>query len=216
MNLVIRQARADDVEAAVPLIHSSGPETFNYVFDVPGRGTALDFLSSAFVEAVGPFSFSLHTAVELDGRIVGVGAGYDGHQTVPHTPIAIRQILGFYGIWRSLGVIRRGLAVERIVRPPHGDLFYIGHLGIVRQHRGRGIGSILVDHLLAEATERGRQTAALDVSVENPNAQRLYERMGFEITEEIFCRLSNDRGRVPCFRRMERPTLRDTTITVEL
>ncbi len=207
MELTFRPARPDDVAAAVPLIHSSGPGTFDYVFDVPGRGSAQDFLSHAFVQAVGPFSHELHTAVLLDGEIVGYGAAYDGFDTEGHTSVAIQQIIEFYGVWQALGVIRRGLAVERIILPPKAELFYIGHLGVERQHRGRGIGTRLVDHLLAIGAERGRITTALDVSVENPSAQKLYERLGFEVTRELVSRLSNSRGRVPDNRRMERPTV---------
>ena len=49
----------------------------------------------------------------------------------------------------------------------------------------------------------GRTRAALDVSVENPRAQALYERLDFEVTEECMSKLENSTARVPDHRRME-------------
>jgi hypothetical protein len=48
-----RAAAAADVAAAVPLIHSSGPAAFEFVFAVPGLGDAQAFLRRAFVDGAG-------------------------------------------------------------------------------------------------------------------------------------------------------------------
>jgi ribosomal protein S18 acetylase RimI-like enzyme len=50
-------------------------------------------------------------------------------------------------------------------------------LAVRPSHRGRGIGSQLLAHLLGEATHRYR-AVSLSVSTDNP-ARRLYERQGF-------------------------------------
>ena len=47
-----RPARANDMEAALPLILSSGPDAFNYVFRT-ARHTPEDFLRGAFVDGAG-------------------------------------------------------------------------------------------------------------------------------------------------------------------
>lgn len=39
MDLTFRRATSADAEAAVPLIYSSGPTAFDYVFSHPARGT---------------------------------------------------------------------------------------------------------------------------------------------------------------------------------
>ncbi len=51
-------------------------------------------------------------------------------------------------------------------------------MGILSQWRGRGIGTRLLDALLAQARQTGLKTLSLSVERDNP-ARRLYERTGF-------------------------------------
>jgi GNAT superfamily N-acetyltransferase len=51
-------------------------------------------------------------------------------------------------------------------------------IGVRGEVRGRGVGSLLLRALLAEAGSQGIAQVSLSVEVENP-ARRLYERMGF-------------------------------------
>lgn len=73
MTLHFRPARSDDAEAAVPLIYSSGPAAFDYVFGGTPKGTAQDFLHKAFVSGAGQFGYRQHSVGEQDGRVVAVG-----------------------------------------------------------------------------------------------------------------------------------------------
>lgn len=199
-----RPAAATDVGAAVPLIHSSGPAAFEYVFAVPGRSDAQAFLRHAFVDGAGEFGWRNHCVGELDGRVVAVGAGYGASTHWAFTLAAARQILGFFGWRHAAGVITRGLRVEGVIQPPSGEMHYLAHLGVEPALRGRGIGAALVDHLAAQAATLGRVRLALDVAVSNPRAQALYERCGFAVTEERPSSLADAWGHVPPHRRMER------------
>ena len=53
MDIEIRAARPEDVETAVPLIFSSGPDTFNYVFSHRTHTNAEGFLRRTFVKETG-------------------------------------------------------------------------------------------------------------------------------------------------------------------
>ena len=144
-----RPARPDDVEAVVPLIYSSGPAAFDYVF---GRGMAEPFLRHAFRSPAGEFSYRSHDVALRADQVVGTGAIFDGRQTLRFTLAAARQILGFYGPLRGLGVISRGLRIETVIRPPHRREFYLCHLGVAPSLRGSGVGTGLIGHLLARAS----------------------------------------------------------------
>jgi ribosomal protein S18 acetylase RimI-like enzyme len=74
-----------------------------------------------------------------------------------------------------------GLRLERIVRPPPRDVFYLAHLGVTPGQRGAGFGTQLIEHLLALGRASGFARAGLDVATTNPRAQALYERMGFVV-----------------------------------
>jgi ribosomal protein S18 acetylase RimI-like enzyme len=202
--IALRAARATDADSAVPLIYSSGPAAFDFVFSHPRRGQPLDFLRYAFIDGRGEFGYRNHSVVELDGSVVGVGAGYSGATALPFTLAAARQIVGRYGILAGPAIILRGLRVERVVPPPLArDLFYIGHLGIAPNLRGRGIGRQLTDYLLQQGRARGFKRVALDVSTANPRAQALYERIGFRVTADNHSTLRNRYAIVPAHRRME-------------
>lgn len=200
-----RPATAADVEAAVPLIHSSGPAAFDYVFALPGRGDAQAFLRHAFADGAGEFGWRNHCVGELDGRVVAVGAGYGADTHGAFTLAAARQILRFFG-WQAPGVIARGLRVESVIAPPSGGMHYLAHLGVAPALRGQGIGRALIEHLAGPAAPLGRGPVVLDVAVGNPRAQALYERCGFVVTQERPSALANARGHVPAHRRMERWT----------
>lgn len=202
--LRFRPAAAGDVLAAVPLIHSSGPAAFEYVFGVPGRSDAQAFLRHAFVGGAGEFGWRNHCVGELGGRVVAVGAGYGADSHWAFTLAAARQILGFFGWRHAAGVIARGLRVERVIAPPSGAMHYLAHLGVDPALRGQGIGQALIEHLAAQAAALGRVRLALDVAASNPRAQALYERCGFAVTEERPSSLADARGQVPPHRRMER------------
>ncbi|WP_074545339.1 N-acetyltransferase [Dyella sp. AtDHG13] len=199
-----RPAAADDADVAVPLIYSSGPTAFDYVFTTRDGGDAQAFLRHCFIDGAGEFGWRNHWVGVVDGRVVAVGAGFGADTKWPFTLAAARQIVGHYGMRRALGVIARGLRVESVIRPPDGDMHYLAHLGVLPELRGQGVGRELIDQLIGLARDAGRRRVALDVAVSNPRAEALYRRTGFKVVGERKSRLANERGRVPDHRRMER------------
>jgi ribosomal protein S18 acetylase RimI-like enzyme len=199
-----RAASPQDAEAAVPLIHSSGPAAFDYVFAVPGRGDAQAFLRRAFVDGAGEFGWRNHVVGELEGVVVAAGAGYGGETALAFTLAAARQILAHYGPRHAPGVIARGLRVERVIPPPARGMHYLAHLGVAPALRGEGIGRALIGELVRRGEQAGRRRMVLDVALSNPRAQALYERLGFAVTGERASSLANAQGAVPGHRRMER------------
>ncbi|MCP1624661.1 GNAT family N-acetyltransferase [Pseudomonas nitroreducens] len=178
MPLTFRRARPADVDAAVPLIYSSGPDAFDYAFARPGRNSAEDFLRYAFLQGGGQFGWRQHWVGEQDGQVVAAGTVFGGEVNLSYMLAATRQIFGYFGLG-SAGVIRRGLQLEKIICPPPRKTLYLAHLGVTPTLRGEGLGSQLIDHFLQIGRSSGLPMAALDVSTANPKAQALYERLGF-------------------------------------
>lgn len=198
MNINFRGATPKDVDAAVPLIFSSGPGAFDYIFS-PKPGQAQEFLRYTFQDGAGEFGYKNHIVGELDGKVVAIGAAFDGESTLNFFLAAGRQIASFYGL-AAFSVIRHGLQVESIIQPPKGRLHYIAHLGVDPSLQSKGIGSRLVEHLMEQGRKAGKTQTALDVSVLNPRAQELYKRLGFQLTVH---RPSTLKG-VPSHNRLER------------
>jgi mycothiol synthase len=60
---------------------------------------------------------------------------------------------------------------------------WIGDVGTLREHRGRGVASALLSHTLARGKAQGYHRAGLSVDTANPTrALGVYERAGFEVT----------------------------------
>jgi ribosomal protein S18 acetylase RimI-like enzyme len=62
----------------------------------------------------------------------------------------------------------------------------IQNVGVVPGHRGIGLGACLVERALAGFRARGLRAAALEVTVDNARAVRLYQRLGFRRTKTIY------------------------------
>ena len=61
------------------------------------------------------------------------------------------------------------------------DEIHINNVAVRPQFRGRGIGTALLHHVLAEARQLGARRATLEVRASNEPARRLYERLGFYV-----------------------------------
>jgi ribosomal protein S18 acetylase RimI-like enzyme len=202
--LTFRAAAAADVADAVPLIYSSGPAAFDYVFDV-GTRSAQDFLRFAYLKGGGEFGWRAHRVAEFGGRVAAAGAAFDGRAVLRFTIANALQILRFFGPIRAWGVMARGLRIEAIIRPPRAQEYYLCHVGVREELRGHGIGTRFMRDLLQGVKADRHRCAALDVAVTNPRARLLYEKLGFVIDALRRSSLQNRRGRVPDHYRMSRP-----------
>ncbi|MBS7232170.1 GNAT family N-acetyltransferase [Flavobacterium psychroterrae] len=59
--------------------------------------------------------------------------------------------------------------------------FYIDALGVSPNHQGKGIGSKLLQFLIEEYITKYNETLGLLVEEENPNAKKLYLKLGFKV-----------------------------------
>jgi ribosomal-protein-alanine N-acetyltransferase len=59
------------------------------------------------------------------------------------------------------------------------DAWHIMNVAVDPDHRGRGIGTMLLERLFALTAEDARRGYTLEVRVSNATAIRLYERLGF-------------------------------------
>jgi ribosomal protein S18 acetylase RimI-like enzyme len=196
-----RPSHAKDAAASAPLVRSSGPESFDYVFTTP-RTSALAFLRHALALGEGEFGFGTHVVGERDGRIVACGAGWRGGPGWRFWLTTARPVIAYMGLRATPGAYRHGMQAESVMPSPKRDEYYIGHLGVDPELQGQGIGEAMVAYLLTPDRVAGCRVAVLDVSIENPRAQALYERLGFRVTATRPSAFVHAHGRIPTHRRM--------------
>lgn len=66
------------------------------------------------------------------------------------------------------------------------DVGSIQNIGIVEAHRGKGIGSRIVEHALHGFQAAGIKFVTLEVTSQNTGAVRLYQRLGFRTLRTVF------------------------------
>ncbi|WP_328945898.1 GNAT family N-acetyltransferase [Streptomyces sp. NBC_00250] len=110
----------------------------------------------------------------VDGEVAGV-AGYqlDGRGL---TGGGASDLLAAYGVLRGLPRLALLALLER--RPASRELVMDG-IAVAPEHRGTGIGGLLLREIAAVAAEARCRRVRLDVIDVNPRARALYERHGF-------------------------------------
>jgi ribosomal-protein-alanine N-acetyltransferase len=78
----------------------------------------------------------------------------------------------------SSGVRIKGFIASRLI----ADELHVNNVAVRSEYRCLGIGSALLETVLAESKRMGAQLAFLEVRASNVPAQALYARCGFSIT----------------------------------
>ena len=200
----IRPARPSDAKDVAPLIYSSGPRAFEFIFSIGEPKSCIDYLEDAFKGKKGLFSHQHHYVMEDNGNVLAVMASFT-QGSMAKTQLATGlHIFKFMGLIKGFRSIVRGLIFEKkLVRAPLKGCYYIAHVGVSQEFRSMGIGEKMVAFIQDKAREKGVKKLALDVSVINLRAQRLYERLNFKVIEER----SSYRSELDCHRYMEAPVL---------
>jgi ribosomal protein S18 acetylase RimI-like enzyme len=198
VDIEIRAASPRDVDAAVPLIYSSGQHEYDYAFGTRGH-PAVDWIRTAFLTTSTTESHRAFRVAVIDGRVVGIGSFLDGGRFDTLNALRLMWLaIRFYGPLECWGAIRRTLALTGQMPAPEKGALYIQKMAVRPDGRGKGVGTALLSDAIARAGAAGFRRCVLDVAATNPRAQQLYERVGFHVTGE---KTLNER--VPRQRRME-------------
>jgi ribosomal protein S18 acetylase RimI-like enzyme len=181
MELTFRKATANDSEACVPLMHSAAPELQEYLFSGAGK-TAKEYLAHEFKNGGGFFGHRNHTVAVLNNEVVGCAAFCSEQTFEGLDQAAFKNMLGYFGLLRVIPVILRARFVDSV--KPAADTIYIANLGVTPDKRSYGIGSALIRHGITDAKSKGFAKMSLDVAKNNPRAETLYQRLGFQFVHE--------------------------------
>lgn len=166
---------ATTLNQVAALIYHTDVGLFRLLFGPPHR--AIPLLECLVSGMNNSFSHQyIHVAVTNDHAIAGIII------LLPPTPIPEDDFLTMMP-WHAL--IR--LALARIILGPilhQGPKLipYIQNISVADGFKGQGVGSQLIDYVVNLTQKHGYQEIALDVSLDNPRAQHLYQRLGFVVT----------------------------------
>ena len=182
MNLKIRAATIYDSDGVERLLHSSGPEMYDFIYSHDGA-TALEYIKYEFLSGDGFCGYKYLTVAEIDGEVVGIASFYTQSMHLKMSRGTVKNVLAFYGDLPGLDVLSKAQHVGSVMRCPGDSEVYIANLGVRPDFRGSGVGSQLLNAKKQEAIDNKYKLMSLDVAVANSNAQKLYERLGFIVVE---------------------------------
>jgi GNAT superfamily N-acetyltransferase len=161
----------------------------------PQRRRAAEIFYDAFATKLEPIVGAREPAVEMisralqpdrvicamvDGELVGlVGLAYAGREMVRFTWSNLASEHGWIRAAPRAIVARFALGSTRTNRCSETDVTIEG-IAVDSSMRGRGIGTRLMDGVFESARAKGFDSIRLDVVDTNPEARRLYERLGFK------------------------------------
>lgn len=76
-----------------------------------------------------------------------------------------------------------GMVLVMIYRIPYVKKAYLEDLSVDSSHRGKGIGTMLLEHAITYAGENGAAYIDFTSKPERASGNRLYEKLGFEKRE---------------------------------
>lgn len=121
------------------------------------------------------YSYNNAIVYELEGEIAGLLIGYDGG--------AIAKLRAPFFDFISANYHPNGFEME--LESEAGE-FYFDLLCVAEKYQNKGIGKKLINAGIAKAKKLGHQKVGLLVNVENLNARRLYDNLGFSKNGQRF------------------------------
>ena len=149
-----------------------------------GFRSRIEFLIGSQQKGVALLKPSLNAELVLTAQMQGQLVGFVGlqYKNRPFFQFELSHCI------RELGLLRGLLAfpVFNISSvKPLSDEVYIAVLVVDASIRGKGIGSLLMQAAFEIAQQNQCTAVVLDVSNTNPDARRLYERLGFKLVRTI-------------------------------
>lgn len=169
MELKLRQARPEDGTAAAPLIVNAIGDIAKHMTAREDPRLVLDKIKDMVRGTKTRHSHRLTYVAEFQNSVVGVLVLYHGSEAE-----ALDRFL--YDELRKEGH-------QRTIEPEaHLDEWYIDTVSVDENFQGKGIGTALLHHAEKIVSANGGKLA-LNVDTDKEAAQRLYQRLGFSISE---------------------------------
>jgi translation initiation factor 4G len=191
MDLVIRQARAEDAPFLAWLILSAGRAhvkrgIWEVVLGV-SEEKSLAFLELlAKTEQPHLFHHHCYLVAEAEGCLVGGLGGHDPSVLgYPALQRALPEVFRKMGLALPQGDLEKGaLRILACIPDAAEGAWVIDSVATIPGFRRRGVASLLLDAILAKGRALGFQRAQISIYLGNTAAQRAYEKKGFAIIDE--------------------------------
>lgn len=176
MTRVLRRASPDDAPAVAPQIFEAIPSIEIVLGD---RRIGLRAIEACFLAPRTELSSRFGMVAEWKGEVAGVAIAFPsrlfGSLKLGTGVVLARTV----GPRHATELVRRARVLDRILPKVGPDDLYVSILSVGERHRRRGVGTELLERVLAGA-ERLELGVALHTAMDEP-ARGLYETLGFRV-----------------------------------
>lgn len=167
--MIIRRATTKDVkEIATCMMLAMEDIVYKFIGE-NSTEKALHFLKSLIVQKNNQYSYENCWVIQDNNKVIATANIYDGADLEKlRTPVALLIKTMF----------NQELIYEEETQP--GE-YYIDCIGVNPDYQGKGIGSKMLQFLIDEYVHKKNETLGLLVDKDNPNAKKLYLKLGFKI-----------------------------------
>lgn len=177
--MIIRKAKPEESKIIASYIFLAMKDIVYQFIGERSKEKALQFLDSLVREKNNQYSYENCWVVESETKIVATAIVYDGARLKELREPVARQIKSMFN---------RGFDPEDETQ--EGE-YYMDCIGVNPDNQGKGIGSELIKFLIDEYVHKKNKTLGLLVDKDNPDAKKLYLKLGFEIVGEKTLVLKN-------------------------
>jgi ribosomal protein S18 acetylase RimI-like enzyme len=174
----VRKARPDEFGLAAELLHRSAADMYDRF--AGGRDRALRVLERSLDEPGNASSAEVVWVAALDGEVAAAMAAFPVDEAAPRARAFLRLALRGAPPWRWPVALYLYWAGGRAAPSPPASAFYIDALATAPAFRRRGAARALLAEAERAARRRRLPAVALDTTIANEPARRLYASEGFD------------------------------------
>ncbi|WP_010254540.1 GNAT family N-acetyltransferase [Myroides injenensis] len=174
MQYQIRPAKKEDYDVVPELMLQAMEDIVFSFIQKEDIEEAINFLTILFKKPNNLYSFeNTFVAVDEEDNVVGTVTGYNGNEFEK-----LREPV--------LELMRKQYNNDMIPEPEtEGNEYYIDTVAVSPIVQGKGVGSHLLKYIVDYAKSNNYSQVGLIVDLENPDAMKLYTRLGFNKGKQI-------------------------------
>lgn len=177
--ILLKQGRAEDAKSLANLVLSSAPILLPYLFG--DKHQALQFIQRAGEREDGQYSASRHhLAFDKDKAVASVTLWSNSLPASFHHH-TLKCLSDFLHADQIAHLVSTNDYIAKVFLPPSDTQLCVGHLAVLEDYQGMGIGKKLIAHSLQVAKRQGKKQLVLDVDANNEQALSFYLGVGFNV-----------------------------------
>ena len=170
--MIIRKAKPEDAKTIATYLLLAMKEIVYQFIGEKSHEKAKQLLVNLIIKKANQYSYENCWVIEIENEVVAVAIVYDGAKLQELREPVAKEIKSMFN--RDFNPENETEAGE----------YYIDSIGVSPQQQGKGLGSKLFKFLIDEYVYKKNETLGLLVDKDNPNAKKLYLKLGFEIVGE--------------------------------